>query len=48
MFKKTIGKFAVLPFNLINLARVYLLDFFLSFIRDFKIPLKLVSLFHKY
>ena len=48
MSKKTIGKFAVLPFNLINLAKAYLLDLFLSFIRDFKMPLKLISLFHKY
>ena len=47
MTKKTIGKFIDLPFTLISLTRIYILNIFSSFIRNFKTPKAVISLFHK-
>ena len=47
MSKKTIEQLIFLPFNLINLARLTLVEKLFNFVNTFKMPSKYIKLFHK-
>ena len=44
--KKNIEKMILLPFNLINLCRLFIVEAFLDLISSFKMPKKVIKLFH--